>query len=62
MDRIFSPRVWQVLGAVAILYGVYAVFSGDPAQSVIYFGGGSAMILLLGRSKGGKVDGSENGQ
>ena len=62
MDRIFSPRVWQVLGAVAILYGVYAVFSGAPAQSVIYFGGGSAMILLLGRSKGGKVNGSENSQ
>ena len=62
MDRIFSPRNWQILGAIVILFGVFTAFYGDRSQSVIYFGGGSAMILLLGRAKSAEDDGSENDQ
>ena len=62
MDSILTPRVWQILGAIIILFGLFSAFYGDPSQSVIYFGGGSAMILLLGRSKAAEDDGSENGQ
>ena len=54
-------RFWQGLGVLFILMGLYVLAFERDMQGIIYLGGGSAMFLLLGRTKPKRVDDLEIG-